>query len=541
MITIETKSQERKSSIDRLYEGRTVAFMDIGTNSVRLLLVRLNPNNTHTILSDQKEIVRLGEGEFVDQHLHPEAMQRAVLVVNKFTEMARAYGVEEVLAVATSATREAENRDEFIRRLKREAQLEVRVVSGKEEARLIYLGVASGIHLADQQALFIDIGGGSTEVIVGGQQEYSFLDSLKLGAIRLTSLFFLPTEMGRVPPERYALIQQYVRNLAVRTVQTVQGLSPVSMAIGSSGTIENMADIAAWMFLKRRREKDDSFTHDQLKKTIEALCELPLEDRRRIQGINPARADIIIAGAAILDTLMQDLGVEEIRISDRGLRDGLLVDYLSRSEQGRLLEGMSVRERSVLQLARACGVDEGHAHEVMRLSLELYDSARQAGLHKFGEPERELLEYAALLHDVGIFLSYNNHEQHSYYMIRNADLLGFDQTEIAIMANAGLFHRKAMPRKKKHPSFGTLDKRSQRLVRLLALLLRIAESLDRSHTGAVRHAQFRQGEDSKVILEIRASRDCPLELWGVQTHRDAFQRIMGKKLETRVEIENSEN
>jgi exopolyphosphatase/guanosine-5'-triphosphate,3'-diphosphate pyrophosphatase len=522
------------------YEGRTVAFMDIGTNSVRLLLVRLNPNNSFTILSDQKEIVRLGEGEFVDQHLHPEAMQRAVLVVNKFTEMARAYGVEEVTAVATSATREAENRDEFIRRLKREAQLELRVVSGKEEARLIYLGVSSGVHLAGQQVLFIDIGGGSTEVIVGSQQEYAFLDSLKLGAIRLTSLFFLPTETGRVPPERYALIQQYVRNLAVRTVQAIQALPPVSIAIGSSGTIENLADVAAWMFLGRRRERDDSFTHTQLKKTIAALCDLPLEDRRRIQGINPARADIIIAGAAILDTLMQDLGIEKIRISDRGLRDGLLVDYLSRSEQGKLLEGMSVRERSVLQLARACGVDEGHAQEVVRLSLELYDSARQAGLHKFGEPERELLGYAAMLHDVGIFLSYNNHEQHSYYMIRNADLLGFDQTEIAIMANAGLFHRKSMPRKKKNPSFGTLDKRSQRLVQLLTILLRIAESLDRSHTGAVQHAQFRQGEDRQIILDICASRDCPLELWGVLTHRDAFQDILGKKLETCVVIENSE-
>jgi exopolyphosphatase/guanosine-5'-triphosphate,3'-diphosphate pyrophosphatase len=527
-------------STNHLYEGRTVGFMDIGTNSVRLLLVRLNPNSTFTILSDQKEIVRLGEGEFVDQHLHPDAMQRAVLVVNKFTEMARAYGVEEVTAVATSATREAENRDEFIRRLKREARLEVRVVSGKEEARLIYLGVSSGVHLADQQALFVDIGGGSTEVILGGQLEYAFLDSLKLGAIRLTSLFFLPTETDRVPPERYALIQQYVRNLSVRTVQAIQALPPVPIVIGSSGTIENLADVAAWMFLERRREKDDTFTHDQLKKTIQALCDLPLDDRRRIQGINPARADIIIAGAAILDTLMQDLGIEEIRISDRGLRDGLLVDYLSRSEQGKVLKGMSVRERSVLQLARACGVDEGHAQEVMRLSLELFDSARQAGLHKFGGPERELLGHAALLHDVGIFLSYNNHEQHSYYMIRNAELLGFDQTEIAIMANAGLFHRKAMPGKKKNPSFGTLDKRSKRLVRLLALLLRIAESLDRSHTGAVQHAQFRQAEDRQVILDIRAGRDCPLELWGVQTHRDAFQRIMGKKLAPRVVIGNSE-
>ena len=510
-------------------EGRVVAFLDIGTNSLRLLLVRINPNRSYTVLSDQKEIVRLGEGEFVDQFLQPAAMQRALLVAHKFAAMARAYHAEEIIAVATSATREAENRDEFIRRLKRDAQLEVHTVSGREEARLIYLGVVNGVHLGDKQAIFIDIGGGSTEIIVGSQDQYQHLDSLKLGAIRLSSIFFLPDENRRVPPARYALIKQYVRNAVVRTVQQVKQFS-VDVAFGSSGTIENLADIAALRFHKRRRQRDDVLTLTQLSQVVEMLCDLPLEERRHVPGITPSRADIIIAGAAIIETLMQELGIVELHISERGLRDGLLIDYLSRDEQASLLDGNSVRARSVLQLSRACGVDEPHARHVARLALELFDDARDAGLHQFGERERELLEYSALIHDVGIFLSYNSHHQHSYYLIRNADLLGFDQDEIEILAAAALFHRKAMPRKKKHPEFAALDKRSQRIVRLFALLLRIAESLDRSHTGAIQAVRLRVKDPDELILELHAVHDCLLELWGLQNHRQALKKMFKHKL-----------
>jgi len=510
-------------------EGRVVAFIDIGTNSLRLLLVRINPNQSYTVLSDQKEVVRLGEGEFVEQHLQPEAMQRAVLVAQRFAAMARQNGAKEIITVATSATREAENRDEFLRRLKREAQLDVRVVSGREEARLIYLGVSSGVHLGEKKALFIDIGGGSTEVILGDQQGYDYLDSLKLGAIRLTSLFFLPEESGPVTAERYAVIQQYVRNTAVRTIQAVSQHS-LDFAVGSSGTIENLADIAVQKFHKRRRQREDVLQYTQLRQVIEMLCELPLEERRHVPGINPSRADIIIAGSAIIETLLHDLDVKELRISDRGLRDGLLVDYLSADASTAALQKTSVRRRSVMHLGRTCNFDEAHASHVAQLALELYDSAGGAGLHNSDDWERELLEYSALIHDVGMFLAYSNHQEHSYYLIRNADLLGFDQREIAIMASAALFHRKAMPNRKKHPEFAALDRRAQRVVELFALLLRIAESLDRSHTSAVQNALLRPGKDNEIVLEIRGKGDCQLEIWGVQTHAEDFEEVFGHKM-----------
>ncbi len=516
--------------------GRTVAFIDIGTNSIRMLLVRINPNQSYSVLNQEKEVVRLGEGEFVDQHLQVKAMHRAALVCSKFANMARAYEADEIIAIATSATREAKNKAEFLRLLETTAGLDVHTISGHEEARLIYHGIASGFHLEEKKAIFIDIGGGSTEVIVGGQHEYQYLDSLKLGAIRLTSLFFLPDETGPVPEARYSLIQQYVRNAAIRTLQNVRELS-FDVAIGSSGTIENLGDIAAQHFYERRRGPDDILQFEQLVTVLEMLRGLPLDERRRIPGMNPQRADIIIAGGAILHTLMEDLEIPAVHISDRGLRDGLLVDYLVRTGHADYVQGISVRERSILQLGRTCGFEEAHARQVARLALELFDSAREAGLHDLGAREQELLEYAALLHDIGTFLTHTSHHAHSYYLIRNADLLGFDQTEIDLIATLAYFHRKAYPRKK-HGAYRTLDLHSREKVRVLSVFLQLAESLDRSHAAVVQHARLQAKNKKKALLTLEAQEDCQLELWGVENQKRNFQKIFGRKLNVRAEVQS---
>ncbi|HEY3379134.1 MAG TPA: Ppx/GppA family phosphatase, partial [Armatimonadota bacterium] len=223
--------------------GSIVAFLDIGTNSVRLLVVRINPNHSYTTLTEQKEMVRLGEGEFSRRHLQAAAMERTALVCRKFVDLAHSFGAESLTAVATSATREAVNQEEFLHLLKHDAGLDVQVISGREEARLIFLGVTSGIHLDDRLAVLIDIGGGSTELSVGDQRHYHYLDSLKLGAIRLTAEY-LPDHTGPVTAKQYARIVEYVRNAAVRTVQRVRQY-PYELGIGTSGTIENLADVAA--------------------------------------------------------------------------------------------------------------------------------------------------------------------------------------------------------------------------------------------------------------------------------------------------------
>jgi exopolyphosphatase/guanosine-5'-triphosphate,3'-diphosphate pyrophosphatase len=354
-----------------------------------------------------------------------------------------------------------------------------------------------------------------------------------VGAVRLSNLFFLPGEEDPVSPARYALVRRYVENAAVRALQTVREV-PFELAYGSSGTVENLADIAALALHGRRRAREEPLTRADLTAVVSLLSGLTLEERRRVPGMNPGRADIIIAGAAILETMMDALAVPEIHVSDRGLREGLVVDYLARTGHRHLVEGQGVRERSVLQLGRACGFDEKHARQVRRLALELFDGAQAVGLHKLDPAAREILGHAALLHDIGTFLSYNNHHLHTYYLVRNAELLGFDQTEIAAIAAVARFHRKAWPNRRRAELKG-LDKPTRRAVPPLSVLLRLAENLDRSHAGLVSSAVFHAPDRHEAHLALTGRGDCQLELWGVQAQAAAFERAFHRRLTVSVE------
>ena len=512
-------------------ETRRVAFMDIGTNSIRLLIVRVNPNHSTNVLIQLKQTVRLGEGEFDDRILQPEAVDRAVSVTQQFASLIRSHGADDVIAVATAATREARNQRQFVERLQEAAQLDVRVVSGQEEARLIYLGVASGFHLEDKQAFFIDIGGGSTEVILGTQHTYGYLNSLRLGAIRLAAQFPAGGH-GVMSPRAYGRVVHFVRRHAVHTLREV-GSHNIDLAVGSSGTIENLADVAMRRHASRRLQRDDELTAANLRETVRMLGAMPLKERRRVPGLNPERADIVMGGAAILEAFMEALELPAIRVSERGLREGLLIDYLMRRGHAPALQDLSVRRRSVLELGRTCHFEEPHALTTARLALMLFDSAKAAELHAFGAWERELLEYAALLHRIGAFLTYNNYQAHTYYLIRNANLLGFDQTEIAIIASTALFHRKALPQRG-DPEFAGLERQAQKVVRVLSLLLRLAESLDRSHAGKVQSAEFRPKAHSRVVLFIHAAQDCQIEVWALKKHTASFRKVFGRRLEIEV-------
>ncbi len=505
--------------------GKVVEFIDLGTNSVRAAVVRLNPNFSFTILSLQKQVVRLGENEYLSQELIPEAMDRAILVCKHFVGMGRSYGVEEFIAVCTSATRDASNQAEFLEKLKMETGLEFKIISGLEEARLIYLGVSNSIDLGGKKAVFIDVGGGSTEVIVGDQKHYLSLDSLKLGAIRLTTLFIPPEETGPIFPERYSLMKKSVRQKIVRTVQRAKNLG-AEMAVASSGSAINLAQIAA----KNLDGEAGTLSLSRLKRTVALLSTKGLEDRRKVPGINPERADIIIGGAAILETLMEELNLQEVRISEAGLLDGLIVDYLSRIEGFPSYQSMGVRERSVLQLARSFGTDEVHAENIKRISLELFDTAKEEGIHALGKDERELLGHAAYLHDIGDFISFADHQAHSYYIIRNAELLGFNQHEINVMANLAKFHRKKAPGKKSEE----LDEPSLMVLQQLSSFLKLAESLDRSHCSLIQHARFVYADKEKALLEVIATGDCQLEVWAAESHAKGFRKVFHRDLSLRV-------
>jgi exopolyphosphatase/guanosine-5'-triphosphate,3'-diphosphate pyrophosphatase len=509
-------------------DGRVVAFIDIGTNSVRLLVVRLNPNHSYTILTRQKQQVRLGEGEFEDDEIRPDAIERLVLVCKTFHDLARSFNAEEFVAVATSAMREASNQHAILHLLRQEAGFDVRVISGQEEARIIYLGVASGLHLEDRQAFFIDIGGGSTEIAVGGERSYHYLHSFRLGAIRLANLYLGSDLSGPVTKDQYRKIQDHVRDSIIRSVTKLKK-EHLDCAIGSSGTIMNLAEIAQRTQPSHIIPAEPTLTRSDLRRVIDLLCSLPLEQRRKVPGINPERADIIIPGAAILDVFMKELSLDTIATTGRGLQDGLLVDYLSRMDAFPLLGDLSPRQRSVLQLGRSCGINEAHARTVTSIVLELFDSARELGLHSCSDRERELLEYASFLHDIGSFISYTNHHAHSYYIIRNSELLGFDQQEITFMAYLARFHRKKPP-KKKDPEITELDVHEQEILRVLTPFIRLAETLDRSHTALIQHVRFSRMDKESIWLEVVARGDCQLEIWGIEGEKKAFEKIFSKKL-----------
>lgn len=507
---------------------RVVAFFDIGTNSVRLLCVRIHRDGSHAVLNEQKEAVRLGEGRLTDERLSEPAMERAILVLRRFVDLARSFGAAELVAVATSATREASNQGAFLERLKLEAGLDVHVVSGLEEARLIYLGVSSGLVLDGESALFVDIGGGSTELVVGDARSHRYLSSTGVGAVRLGALLPPRDRSGTYSAAEYRAMLEHCRSALVRPLEQVREYR-IDRVVGSSGTIQSLAEVAGRLTARTAPVSSASLTRRDLRRVARYLLALPLADRRAVPGINPGRADIIVPGAAILESILDQLELETVTITGRGLKEGLLVDYLLRHGYLPPHGAVPVREQSVSRLARVCGCAEAHGGHVRRLAGELFDSGRAIGLHRLGADERELMEYAATLHDCGTFISFTDHQAHSQYIISHAELLGFDEREVAIMGTVARLHRKKFPGIR-NPRLSAVAESDRRTVLELAIMVRLAENLDRTHTGLVTSARF-EDHGRFVRLVLTSPQDCHLELWGVENQKEPFRKVFGRPLE----------
>ncbi len=508
---------------------KTLGIIDIGTNSIRLAVVRIEKDHGYKTLALHKEAVRLGEGEFAHNRITRPAMERSLVVLKKFADIARRSGAEEIKAIGTAALREAQNRSEFTERALSECGVDVRVISGLEEARLIYLGVSSGVDLNSNRGLFVDIGGGTTELIIGDAKEYYLLESLKLGAVRLNDIF-LKGHTGSVSKKKYSTMVDYARevgNLAFRKVRE-EGFDVV---YGSSGTIINLAEITArrlGTYLTTIRNY--TLSYSDLCETISMLCSLDLDARKEVAGINPERADIIVSGAAILDSFMTETGANAITVSTRAVRDGVLIDYIFQEESIREeYLSTSVRLRSVLQLCRSCRFEESHSEHVVKLALSIFDQMREMGLHPYGEKEAEMLRYAAMCHDVGTFISLVDHHKHTYYLVRNWNLLGFDDQEIEILATIAMCHRKAFPRKVWSPK---LSSSAKRMIEVLASILRIADALDRGQIGCVDEVKFKTPVNGKkLFLEVYANEDCPLEMKFLDYKKVLFEQTFEVKLD----------
>ncbi|WP_077071990.1 Ppx/GppA phosphatase family protein [Mailhella massiliensis] len=504
--------------------GRTVAILDMGSNSLRMIIVRIGGNRVTSVLNQVKQMVRLGEGAFENHMLQPEPMRRTVAALRGFAGMCRSYGVDDVVALATAAVRDAANGRDFMEEIRRETGFDFTVISGREEARLICRGVSVALEPFAGKRMFIDIGGGSTELSVAEGLDILELESLKLGAVRLAGLF--PCS-GPVSPQRYAQMQKYVRDHAVLPLQRMEKQAPGEL-VGSSGTIQSLAEMAVAMAREAGRKTGDTaemLSYDGLRRVVKALCERNEEERMALPGMNPRRTGILIPGAAILQTIMEELDFDSVRVSGRGLRDGALADYVDGlfEDKGRL----SVRESSVLRLARLCRFEEVHSRHVAHIAVQLFDHARELGLYGGPARMRELLYYAGLLHDIGIFISFTRHNAHSHYLIQNSEMLGFTQNEVSFMAALALFHRYGYTKKDKLAV--ELSGEWQDDLRLLSLFLSLAEALDKSHRQAVTNTVFERRDDG-VALIVTTSLPCPVEQERLKRCFKAMEKCLGKTL-----------
>jgi exopolyphosphatase/guanosine-5'-triphosphate,3'-diphosphate pyrophosphatase len=413
-----------------------------------------------------------------------------------------------VRAVATSAIREAKNGPDVVARVRATTGLELEVISGKEEARLIALGVLRG-QPPRARNLVVDIGGGSTEIAVAVGDHPVGLHSVAIGSVRLAETF---DSSGKVPGKRLELMRSFAAEAFQRSLPR---FAHPRRALGSSGTIGSIVGYAAD---GGRR----SVTRKRIQRAVEALSRMGLEERRRI--FDARRGEIVVAGAVVLEALMDRLGLENVTAVDTGLRQGLLVDMLER--QRRHAPDASTGE-AARALGRRFAFDEEHASQVAGTALALFDDL--AGLHGLPASARPILEAAALLHDVGSAVSYSRHHKHTYYLVANGDIPGFSDQERGLVALVARYHRRSPPDRDR-ADLAALSPGDFRLVRRLATLLRLADACDRSHHQLVRRARARI-RDGAVRLSLHARQPIDLELWDAEREAVLFHRVFGRRLE----------
>ena len=510
---------------------KTIAAIDIGTNSIHMVVVQIEPSlPSFTVIAKEKDTVRLGDRDPDTGKLTPEAIKRSLDTLKRCKELAISLEAEQIIAVATSATREAPNGKDFLRQVELELGIAVDLISGKEEARRIYLGVLSGMDFNEQPHIIIDIGGGSTELILADIHEPRFLSSTKVGAVRLAKEF---VTTDPISDNELKVLRAYVKGMLERPVdeiwQNLQ-LNEVPRTIGTSGTIETIAEIHAKDELGSVPDPLNGYeiSYKDIEKIVKRLAKMSYQERLDVSGLADKRAEIIVPGAVILLEVMSMLKLKSIVICERALREGTIVDWmLARGLiNSRLRYQNEVKSRNVIKIAQKYHVDLDYSRRVAAFALNIFDRLR-GQLHDWTEVERELLWSAAILHNSGVYVSHSAHHKHSYYLIRNGELLGFTELELELIANIARYHRRSKP-KKKHEVYNKLpDKHYQLMVRQLSAILRLAVALNRRNKGAIAAIECEYDSDKQTVsFQIQPTEigdPCSLELWNLDYKKEAFE------------------
>ncbi|MDZ7771169.1 MAG: Ppx/GppA phosphatase family protein [Balneolaceae bacterium] len=520
-----------KASPSNGVPAKRIAAIDLGTNSFHTVIVDIYPDRSFRTVDKLKEMVNLA-GKGMQRRLGAEAMERGLSALRKIRMLCDSLGVEDILAYATSAIREAEDGGEFIQRMIDEIGIKAHAISGMMEARLIARAVMHAVTLDEEPVLMADIGGGSVELTVAGRDRFHHACSLKIGVARMAAEYVAsdPLSKGEIKKLR----ARYRREL--EPMAEVMEKHPVRTLIGTSGTMENIA-----LMIAARKDLNASLTLNELefrqkdyRDFYREFINMDRRERLTQKGLEEKRVDIIAPGVVLLDHLIRSFGIDRIKISEFALREGMILHYIDKQKEQLDMElkisreiGPDPRRRSVHELLRKCDWHESHSRHVTDLALQLFDALQQE--LKLPEGDRELLEYASLMHDIGYYISHRKHHKHALYLIRNADLKGFREDEINLMANVARYHRRSTP-KKRHKRFRKLDKPLKSRVRRLSALLRVADGLDRSHYQNVRRLEIERDEE-RLRLLITTEGDPELEIWGAMRKRHLFEEVTGCRLE----------
>jgi exopolyphosphatase/guanosine-5'-triphosphate,3'-diphosphate pyrophosphatase len=507
--------------------GDRIAAIDVGSNSVRLLVAEYDPASGLSIIDEMKDQPRLAAGLAVTGCLDERAIDRAMQTLSRMREVCQRRGVKRIAAVATAAVREAENGPWFVRRVRQELDIPLRIIDAETEAALSYRSVAHHFRLAGERTLVADIGGGSLELIGAVDGLVELTVSLPLGAVRLTELH-LPGE--RAVHKEIDQLRVHVRKQLKRGISSRAWAAATT--IGSGGTFTSLGRMVQ---ARRGQPAGDtvhgvSVTAAEVEQLIDWLATRTPEQRRQVPGLNPERADIILAGLAVTAELLDWIRARTLTVSAFGLREGLLLEMAGAKEIAAPDPLRLFRE-----FAERCQSDRRHVEHVRYLALQLYDQlAAELGC----EPEeRLLLEAAGLLHDVGQLVSYRKHHKHSYQLIMHAERLGLPPRERGLVALISRYHRRTGPRKK-HAEFAALPAADQAVVRRLSGLLRVADGLDRGHTAAVEKVATELTDDAAIIriAPRLQGADLGLESWGGSRKADVLAKLLRRDVEILTEV-----
>lgn len=503
-----------------------VCLIDMGSNSVHAVFAEIQAGGTFKILGREKEMVRLGDGAWKTGRLSADAMNAALTAVKRVVHLSGARGMERIVAVATAAIRETRNGGILLDRIRDETGLKVKVITGEEEGRLICLAVRNSVDFMGKKGLILDIGGGSAEVILATEKKCFWIESLKLGCNRLSQMFPLSD-----PPRKDEIegLEEAITEKLSRTLMRLKA-EPADFVIGASGTLQNLAG----MILSEKNQvpaeslRQVFLTRDEIKRKYKELTAFTLSELRKIKGLDGRRADMIVHGLAVVICLMRASGLEELMVCDKALREGLLYDTLEKNRKRLQIEQEipDIRRRSVMTLAATCDADLSHAQQTSRLALMLFDGLK--ALHGLGTVARELLEYAALLHDIGYHISYDRHHKHAFYLITNADLSGFTPEEIQTIAWTARFHRRSSP-KKSQEAFGDLPAGQRGEIRFLSAMLRLADALDHSHFALVKSLAV-ECRKNQILIRLTAPDEIGWEIYEAENRKELFEKVFEREL-----------